>query len=135
VKLLSLRWGAKVLDQAAVQAEEESLCLVIRDLPDEQRKRFYAIAKKKLKDPDTFAVLNYLFVTGLHHFYLGHWLRGTLNLVIFIAGISFIVAGLWQLGLGIIVVMSLFEIYALFRSQVIVQDYNNQVIDVTLQRL
>jgi len=124
-----------VLDQAAVQAEEESLCLVIRDLPDEQRKRFYAIAKKKLKDPDTFAVLNYLFVTGLHHFYLGHWLRGTLNLVIFIAGISFIVAGLWQLGLGIIVVMSLFEIYALFRSQVIVQDYNNQVIDVTLQRL
>jgi len=79
-----------MLDKTEVQAEEESLRLAIRDLPDEQRKRFYAIAKKKLKDPDTFAVLNYLFVTGLHHFYLGHWLRGIINLVVFIGGVSLI---------------------------------------------
>ena len=130
-----LRWGAKVLDQAAVQAEEESLRLAIRDLPDEQRKRFYAIAKKKLKDPDTFAVLNYLFITGLHHFYLGHWLRGMTNLVIFIAGISLISSGLWTIGLGVIVGVSALEVYALFRSQLIVQDYNNQVMRVTLLHL
>jgi len=124
-----------VLDQATVQAEEESLRVDVAALPDEQRKQFYAIAKKKLKDPDTFAVLNYLFITGLHHFYLGHWLRGILNLMVFIAGISFIVVGAWQLGLAIIAVMSLFEVYALFRSQVIVQDYNNNVMRNTFQLL
>jgi len=124
-----------MLDKAEVQAEEESLRLAIRDLPDEQRKRFYAIAKKKLKDPDTFAVLNYLFITGLHHFYLGHWLRGIINLVVFIGGISLIVAGLWTMGLGVIVGVSALEVYALFRSQLIVQDYNNQVMRVTLLHL
>ncbi len=124
-----------MLDKAEVQAEEESLRLVIRDLPDEQRKRFYSIAKKKLKDPDTFAVLNYLFVTGLHHFYLGHWLRGVINLAAFIGGVSLIRADLWTIGLGVIVGVSALEFYALFRSQLIVQDYNNQVMRVTLQNL
>jgi len=124
-----------MLNKQQVQQEEETLRLIIRDLPDDKRKQFYATAKKKLKDPDTFAVLNYIFVTGLHHFYLGHWLRGILNLVVFIAGITLIVMGLWQLGLGIIIATSLLEVYALFRSQLIVQDYNNQVMRVTLERL
>jgi len=124
-----------MLNQKVVQDEEEALRLLIRDLPDEQRKEFYRLAKQKLKDPDTFAVLNYLFVTGLHHFYLGHWLRGIINLIGFIIGITLIVMGLWQLGLGVIVLLSLTEIYALFRSQVIVQNYNNQVMRVTLQGL
>ncbi len=124
-----------MLDKAEVQAEEEALRLAIRDLPDEQRKRFYAIAKKKLKDPDTFAVLNYLFITGLHHFYLGHWLRGIINLVAFMGGISLIISGLWIIGLGVIVGVSALEVYALFRSQLIVQDYNNQVMRVTLLHL
>ncbi|MDQ6956583.1 MAG: hypothetical protein Q9M21_05235 [Mariprofundaceae bacterium] len=124
-----------MLNKQQVQQEEEALRLIIRDLPDDKRKQFYATAKKKLKDPDTFAVLNYIFVTGLHHFYLGHWLRGILNLVVFIVGITLIVMGLWQLGLGIIAATSLLEVYALFRSQLIVQDYNNQVMRVTLERL
>jgi len=38
-------------------------------------------------------------------------------------------------GLTIIAVISLFEAYALFRSQLIVKNYNNHVIRVTLQRL
>ncbi len=124
-----------MLNKQQVQQEEEALRLIIRDLPDDKRKQFYAIAKKKLKDPDTFAVLNYIFVTGLHHFYLGHWLRGILNFSVFIAGITLIVIGLWKIGLGIIALISLFEIYALFRSQLIVQDYNNQVIRKTIQHL
>lgn len=124
-----------MLDQKEVQAEEESLRLAIRDLPDDKRKQFYATAKKKLKDPDTFAVLNYLFITGLHHFYLGHWLRGIINLVVFIGGTALIIAGLWIMGLGLIVGISVLEVYALFRSQLIVQDHNNQVMRVTLLHL
>jgi len=124
-----------VLDQATVQAEEESLRVDVAALPDEQRKQFYAIVKKNLKDPDTFAVLNYLFVTGLHHFYLGYWLRGTINVIAFIGGISLIASGLWTIGLGVIVGVSVLEVYALFRSQLIVQDYNNQVMRNNLQKM
>jgi len=39
------------------------------------------------------------------------------------------------MGLGVIVGVSALEVYALFRSQLIVQDYNNQVMRVTLQHL
>ena len=124
-----------MLNQKVVQDEEEALRLLIRDLPDEQRKEFYRLAKQKLKDPDTFAVLNYIFITGLHHFYLGHWLRGIINLIGFIIAITLLVMGLWKLGLALMILLSLTEIYALFRSQLIVQDYNNQVMRVTLQCL
>ena len=38
-------------------------------------------------------------------------------------------------GLKIIAVISLFEAYALFHSELIIQNYKNHVIRVTLQRL
>lgn len=124
-----------MLHQAEVAAQEEAMRLKVRDLPDEDRKRFYGIAKKKLKDPDTFAVLNYLFITGLHHFYLGHWLRGMINFVGFIIAVLLMVDGQWLWGLGLLVAFSLTELYALFRSQVIVQDYNNKVMEDTFDKL
>jgi len=118
-----------------VTAEEESLRVLIRELPDDQRKRFYALSKEKLKDPDTFAVLNYLFVTGLHHFYLGHWLRGLINLSGFIAAIFLWALGLWPAALLLIVLISVTELYALFRAQVIVQDHNNKLMAALLRQL
>ena len=35
--------------------------------------------------------------------------------------------GHWQLGVGIIVAITVFEFYELFRSQTIVQHYNNEL--------
>jgi len=124
-----------VLHQAAVAEQEEAMRLKVRDLPDEDRKRFYGMAKKRLKDPDTFAVLNYLFITGLHHFYLGHWLRGIINFAGFIVAVALMVDGQWSWGLGLLAAFSLTEMYALFRSQVIVQDYNNKVMADTFDKL
>jgi len=124
-----------MLKQSEVAQKEESLRRIIRDLPDDTRKEFYRIVKKKLKDPDTFAVLNYLFITGLHHFYLGHWLRGIFNFVGFIAALVMVIDGLWAFGLGLFALISLTEIYALFRSQLIVQNHNNQLMEATLQKL
>lgn len=42
--------------------------------------------------------------------------------------------GLWPLGLGLIVLISVLELWALVRSQVIVQDYNNRVLRGALER-
>jgi TM2 domain-containing membrane protein YozV len=116
-----------MLKQNEVDAREEELRLQVRELPDEKRKTFYERAEKELKDPDTFAVLNYLFVAGLHHFYLGRWLRGLINLVVFSAGLYLIWLEQWSNGLVIIGIITLLEFYALFRSQIIVKHYNNRI--------
>lgn len=116
-----------MLKQEEVELREEELRLEIRELPDKKRRLYFERAEKELKDPDTFAVLNYLFIAGLHHFYLGHWLRGLANLVVFCAGAYLIYAGQWQRGLIVIALITLAELYALFRSQIIVKHYNNVV--------
>lgn len=116
-----------MLKQSEVDAREEELRLAVRELPDEQHKTFYERAEKELKDPDTFAVLNYLFIAGLHHFYLGRWLRGLVNLAVFSAGIYLIWQDQWRNGLIVIGTVTLLEFYALFRSQIIVKHYNNRI--------
>ncbi|MDX8397464.1 MAG: hypothetical protein R8K49_03995 [Mariprofundaceae bacterium] len=130
-----LPWGVEVLDKHVVAAEEEALRAQVSELADEKRQKFYAALKVKLKDPDTFAVLNYLFVTGLHHFYLGHYVRGMVNFMGFVFAVALMVIGLWQWGLMVLVAFSITEVYALFRSQVIVQDYNNQLMRKLLETL
>ncbi len=124
-----------MLSSAEEDAREEALRLRVRDLPDDQRKAFYASAEKKLKDPDTFAVLNYLFIAGLHHFYLGRWLRGLINLAVFAAGIYLMFLDQWRNGFIVIGVITVLELYALFRSQVIVKAYNNRVSEDILASL
>ncbi len=110
-----------------MDAREEALRLLVRELPDEKRKLFYERAEKALKDPDTFAVLNYLFIAGLHHFYLGRWLRGMTNLLVFSAGIYLMYLEQWRNGLIVIGIITVLEFYALFRSQIIVKHYNNRI--------
>jgi hypothetical protein len=116
-----------MLQQEHVNEQEEALREAVRSLTDEQRKAYFKAFNRQLKDPDTYASLNYFFITGLHHFYLGRWLAGLFDLGVFIAGVVLIIIGQWQLGVGMIVVMSLLELWALFRAQVIVQDYNNRI--------
>ena len=54
----------------ALEAKEEQLRTLVADLTPEQRKRFYVEQTKQLKDPDTYAALNWLFLGGFHHLYL-----------------------------------------------------------------
>ena len=90
---------------------------------------FFKESEKQLKDPDTYAVLNYIFIAGLHHFYLGKWLHGLVNIAIFWTGVAlcFTAYPYTLAGLTIIIAITVFEFYELFQSQVIVQDYNNNV--------
>ncbi|MDP3282573.1 MAG: TM2 domain-containing protein, partial [Nitrosomonas sp.] len=90
---------------------------------------FFQQAEKELKDPDTYAALNALFVAGLHHFYLGQWVRGAINLFIFVAGMVFLFAGHVAVGIGLLIAISLVELKALFAAQIVVQDYNNAVME------
>lgn len=111
---------------ADIEREEDRLRRIAASLPEDQRRVFQRRWVDEVRDPDTYAVLNYLFITGLHHFYLGNWLRGLLNIAGFIAGVALIFLGHWAVGLGLIGVITAAELWALFTAQRIVARHNNQ---------
>lgn len=112
-----------------LEEQEEAMRAKVRMLNDEQRARFYRLVEERLKDPDTYATLNYIFIAGLHHFYIGKWFRGLMNIAIFWGGVVAIFMGAWKMGLGIIAAITVFEFYELFRSQAIVQYHNNKLME------
>lgn len=116
-----------MIDADAVDNEEERLRQEVRLLNEQGRLHFYREFERQVKDPDTYAVLNYLFISGLHHFYLQRWLRGAVNLALFIMAVIMMVGGLLWYGIGLLAAVTLVELYALFRAQVIVQHYNNRI--------
>jgi len=116
-----------MLSQETVNQEEELIRQAASKLPDNKRKIYFSIVKKQIKDPDTYAVLNWFFIAGLHHFYLNNWVQGVVDLVIFLVGVILIFAGMKWFGILMILGISIIELYALFRSQIIVKNYNNQV--------
>ncbi|MFC1626117.1 TM2 domain-containing protein [Pseudomonadota bacterium] len=123
------------LKQREVDAREEELRLEARELPDEQRKAYFEQTERRLKDPDTYAVLNYLFIAGLHHFYLGRWFRGLINLAVFSGGIYLMYLDQWKNGFIVIGIITALELYALFRSQIIVKHYNNRISEEILDSI
>ena len=123
-----------MLNQREVDAEEERLRALAQSLPDARRNAFFLEAKERLRDPDTYAALNWFFLAGLHHFYLGKWIKGLCNLAVFVAGIVLMFARSVWLGLGLILLVSVWELWALFRAQIIVQDWNNRLYRDLLKR-
>lgn len=115
------------LDAKQVAEEEEAIRLTVRELSEPQRLAFYEAFSEQLKDPDTYAMLNYFFLTGLHHMYLGNYTRGAINMSLLLVGIVLAVSGAAMFGGLIIVFIISVEMMALFRSQVVVQDHNNKL--------
>jgi len=113
----------------SIQDQEEHLRDLVRQLPDAERLEFFRQAEGQLKDPDTYATLNYLFIAGLHHFYLGRFIRGLINVLVFCAGLVLLVAGYAMVGIVIIVTITVLELYALFDAQNIVAEHNNKVME------
>ncbi len=116
-----------------VQEKEESIRKLVRKLPDDMRLTFFKESEKKLKDPDTYATLNYIFIAGLHHFYLGKWGHGLINIVVFWVGVLLLFSNYTGIGVIIIIAISIFELYQLFKSQTIVQEHNNGVMEEIYQ--
>ena len=114
-----------------VERDEETLRVQLESLSDGERLVFYERAQQAFKDPDTYATLSYLWVSGLHHFYLKRWQRGLADVGVNLLALGLVIAGIafssWILGLsgvGLWVVCSALELRFLFKSQSVVRDYN-----------
>ena len=70
-----------IRNKEALRLEENELRLRIAALSVEQKRLYYAQELQQIKDPDTYAALNWFFIAGLHHFYLGKWQKGVMNLI------------------------------------------------------
>ena len=114
-----------------LKQEEDAIRKEITALPDAKRKEYYRLEDKRIKDPDTYAVLNYFFLAGLHHFYLGNELKGILNAMAMLIGI--LLFGMF--GWVLILIVLIIELPQLFRSQTIVQAHNNKVMRETLNEV
>lgn len=124
-----------MLKSHIVDEQEEQIRKQIRMLSDTQRQAYYKQASRQIKDPDTYATLNYIIFAGLHHFYLGRWGRGLINIVVFAVGILLVYLHQIEAGIAFIVGIIVFELYEMFRSQVIVKHYNNIASDKILRQV
>ena len=111
--------------------EEDELRSRVTALPPALRQEYYALEKKRIRDPDTYAVLNYFILGGLHHFYLGHHLFGVINFSTLLLGLILWSIGGWVLVLLIVVI----ELPQLFRAQRIVHAFNNAVMRSCLNEI
>ncbi|GGB17355.1 hypothetical protein [Agarivorans gilvus] len=124
-----------MLNRQHLEQQQEQLRQQINRLSAEQRKQFYQAWEKQVKDPDSYAVLNYLLLAGLHHFYLHKWLRGAVNLLVSLVALLLLLFGVWSLGLCLLVAISLIELPALFRANLQVLAYNNQKMQQLLEQV
>jgi len=116
-----------VLNAALVEEQQDQIRRQIRELPDDKRRTYFKLSEKKIKDPDTYAALNYIFIAGLHHFYLGKWLLGVINITVFWGGVACILLKFIEVGIALIIGIAIFELFELFRSQIQVQHHNNLI--------
>tara|TARA_R110001583_G_scaffold39399_6_gene126264 strand:- start:21968 stop:22366 length:399 start_codon:yes stop_codon:yes gene_type:complete len=119
-----------VQDKEQLRLEENQLRAQVAALSVAQKRRYYAQELQHIKDPDTYAALNWVFVAGLHHFYLGKWQKGLINLTLMFAGVLFYLSGVFAL-LGAVLILFVFiiELPQLFNSENVINNYNNQLME------
>ena len=129
---------AFTLRSQIVEEQEENLRSSFRELEETERKFFFKRFSEEFKDPDTYAVLNFFFVGGLHHFYLKKYVRGFVNLSLSLCGFVLMFSapfqeindyqvGAFGAGILILALVTIIEIPNLFRSQIIAKDFNNRL--------
>jgi len=109
-----------------LEENEELLRKQVNSLPDDQKKEFYNLQSKELKDPDTYAALNWFFVGGFHHCYLGKYRLFVLELTLLIVSIVGLILD-HSSALLILVMLVVYELPQLFFSQKIARQHNYKV--------
>ena len=106
-----------------LEKNEELFRQQLNGLSKEQRKAFYEVQSQKLKDPDTYAALNWLFLGGIHHLYLRKYVLFVIEVMLLTISIIGFFLG-HASSIYIIILLSVYELPQLFFSQKIARQYN-----------
>ncbi|CAM3770181.1 hypothetical protein VA7868_03437 [Vibrio aerogenes CECT 7868] len=119
-----------------LEAKEEQLRQQVNASAEEIRKAFFREQADQIKDPDTYAVLNYMFIGGFHHLYLGRYKLFAMDISLtIIAMLMFFVFDHDRTGAGIVIFLCCFELPQLFLSQKIARQRNYEISSAIFQRL
>ncbi|WP_028766943.1 hypothetical protein [Shewanella fidelis] len=117
-----------------LEDQEEQLRSRVNALTTEQRKNYYRQQAAQLKDPDTYASLNWLFLGGFHHLYLKKYRLFAIELSCLIIAIIGLCLGFYYAGY-LLIAIAIFELPQLFFSQKIARQYNYQVSSELLKKI
>ena len=106
-----------------LEKNEDLLRSQVNSLPDDQKKEFYKRQSRRLKDPDTYATLNWFFLGGFHHCYLGKYSLFALELTLLTVSIVGLILG-HSSALLILALLVIYELPQLFFSQKIARQHN-----------
>ena len=106
-----------------LEKNEELLRNQVNLLPETQKKEFYERQSTKLKDPDTYATLNWFFLGGFHHCYLGKYGLFALELALLTISIIGLILGHTSAFI-ILALLVFYELPLLFFSQKIARQHN-----------
>ncbi|OOE71738.1 hypothetical protein [Salinivibrio kushneri] len=100
----------------ALEAQEEALRKQVNGLTQSQKKRYFAEQSRQLKDPDTYAALNWAFLGGFHHLYLRKYRLFIVECTLLVIAVIGLVMSQPYFAL-ILVGLVLFELPQLFLAQ------------------
>jgi len=124
------------VNSESLRLEENQLKEKIALLDAEQKKRYYLLESQQVKDPDTYAALNWAFLAGFHHFYLGKWLWGLIDLSLMAFGfLLFYITDNFWIGFGVLFFVFIIELPQLLNSQNIIHQYNNQLMRNLIEQI
>ncbi|MDN3612783.1 hypothetical protein QWZ16_24865 [Vibrio ostreicida] len=109
-----------------IEQKENVLRQQVNALPEKQKMAYFSRQSKKIKDPDTYAALNWFFFGGFHHCYLGKYTLFLIEFFLLILGIVGLANGHYSAGL-ILAAIALYELPQLFFAQKIARQHNYQL--------
>jgi len=109
-----------------LEKNEELLRQQVNALPENQKKEFYRRQSTKLKDPDTYATLNWFFLGGLHHCYLGKYALFAIEITLLTVSVVGFFLG-HASAIFILALLVIYELPQLFFSQKIARQHNYKI--------
>lgn len=76
-----------MLTEAQLHDEEQKIEAMLEELTEAQRSYVETASAEVVREPQEFMKRLRLFFVGWHHFYLNHWVRGSISVALFVYGI------------------------------------------------
>lgn len=125
-----------MFSEKELNLEESDLRAQVSLLPEHKQQQYRQLTGSALKSPSTYAMLNWLFLLGAHHFYLHRWVRGTINLIVSLIGLYLIaVTDSKMTGGSLLLAVAIIEVPQLLNYEHLVHAFNNNVMRQCLRRV
>lgn len=124
-----------MFSEKELNLEETDLREQVALLSEAQQREYERLEKAALKSPATYALLNWFFPLGAHHFYLHRWVRGVINLALTLASLYLMLIEDSRTSGGVLLLaMGIIEIPQLLNYEHLVHAFNIRTMRRCLRR-